>query len=44
MQYRQKPGETTDDFVTTARTSVPKFQLTYEELNEHLIEFIIVVR
>lgn len=40
MQYRQKPDENIDDFVTRARTQ--KCQFTDEELNEHLIELIIV--
>lgn len=42
MQYRQKPDENIDDFVTRARTLAQKCQFTDEELNEHLIELIIV--
>ncbi|XP_062855044.1 uncharacterized protein LOC134318174 [Trichomycterus rosablanca] len=41
MQYRQKPGECIDDFVTRARTLALKCQFTDEELNERLIELII---
>lgn len=41
MQYRQKPDESIDDFVTRARTLAQKCQFTDEELNERLIELII---
>ena len=34
MQYRQKPDESNDDFVTRARTLVQNIQVTDEELNE----------
>lgn len=41
MQYRQKPAESIDDFVTRARTLAQKCQFTDEELIERLIELII---
>lgn len=41
MQYRQKPDESIDDFVTRARTLAQKCQFTDAELNERLIELII---
>ena len=41
MQYRQKPDESIDDFVTRARTLALKCQFIDEELNERLIELII---
>lgn len=41
MQYRQRPEENIDDFMTKARTLALKCQFTDEELNECLIELII---
>lgn len=41
MQFRQKPDECIDDFVTRTRTLALKCQFTDEELNERLIELII---
>ena len=41
MQFRQKPDECIDDFVTKARTLVLKCHFTDEELGKNLIELII---
>lgn len=41
MQYRQKTGESLDDFVTRARTLALKCQFSDDELNERIIELII---
>ena len=41
MQYRQRPDESIDDFVTRARTLAQKCQFTDEELIERIIELII---
>lgn len=41
MQYRQKPSESIDDFVTRARTLALKCQFTDDELSERLVELII---
>ena len=41
MQYRQKPSENIDEFVTRARTLALKCQFSDQELSERIIEFII---
>lgn len=41
MQYRQKPNESINDFVSRARTLALKCQFTDDELNERLVELII---
>lgn len=41
MQYRQKPEESVDDFMTRARTLALKCQFKDEELHERLIELTI---
>lgn len=41
MQYRQRPNESIDDFMTRAETLALRCQFTKDELNECLIELII---
>ena len=41
MQYKQKPNENIDEFVTRARTLALKCQFSDQELNERIIELII---
>ena len=41
MQFRQKPDETIDDFVTRARTQALKCDFSDQELAERIIELII---
>lgn len=41
MQYRLRPNESINDFVTRARTLVLKCQFTDDKLNECLVELII---
>lgn len=41
MNYRQKEGETLDDFVTRARTQALLCEFPEEELQERIIELVI---